>query len=120
MFAESLVTENPSPKPQKAVFVKEESDPGSVAAVTVNQNAVDFSCDDGYLRFSVLLFQETSRVRVTYFETQNVNADLQNGGIKYNVKTGLRRYLSEFRDNYVSQSDFLYKNAIRVKKALTG
>jgi len=120
MFAESLVIENPSPKPQESVFVKEESDPGSVAAVTVNQMQVDFSCDDGYLRFSVRLFQETSRVRVTYFETQNVNADLQNGGIGYNIKTGLRRYLSEFRDNYVSQSDFLYKNAIRVKKVLTG
>ena len=121
MFAESLVIENPTPKPREAVFMKEENDPGSVKAVTVNQNAIDFNCNDGYLRFSVRLFpKQTTQVRVAYFETQDVSADWQNGGIRYNVKTGLRRYLSEFRDNYVSQSDFLYKNAIRIKKALTG
>jgi len=46
------------------------------------------------------------------------NADWDNGGIGYKVKTRLRRHLSEFRDNYVSQSDFLYKNAIRIKQHL--
>ena len=119
MFAEGLVIENPTAKPQEAVCMKEEGDPGCVEAVTCNQNAIDFSCDEGYLRFRLRLVpREAARVRVTYFESQKVIADWENVGIGYEVKTHLRRYLSEFRDNYISQSDFLYNNANRIRRLL--
>ena len=121
MFAESLVIENPTAKTQEVVFMKEEGDPGFVEAVTCNQNAINFSRGEGYLRFRLRLFpKETARVSVTYFESRNVSADWENVGFGYKVKTHLRRYLSEFRDNYVSQNYFLYNNANRITRRLRG
>jgi hypothetical protein len=121
MFSESLVVENPTARPREVLFLKEESDLECVGAIMANQNPVDFNCDDGHLRFRIQLApKETVRVRVTYFENQNITADFENGGVAYKVRTGLRRYLSEFRDNYVSQSDFLYKKASWIKQHLRG
>ena len=121
IFAESLVIENPTAKTQEAVVMKEEGDLGFVEAVTCNQNAINFRRDEGYLRFRLRLFpKETARVSVTYFENRNVSVDWENVGFGCKIKTHLRRYLSEFRDNYVSQSDFLYKNATRIKQCLRG
>lgn len=64
--------------------------------------------------------KETARVRIRYFETQNTAADYEKADVAYKLKTRLRRYLSEFRDNYLSQSDFLYKNATWIRERLRG
>lgn len=119
MFAESLAVENPTVKPREILFRKRETDPECVGAVTVNQNPIDYDCDDGYLGFRFqLLPKETARVCVKYFGSQTVAANFEKDNIKSKVKTRLRRYLSEFRDNYVSQSDFLYKNATWIRERL--
>jgi hypothetical protein len=39
-------------------------------------------------------------------------------GVKYRAKAVLRRYLSEFRDNYLSQNELLQQGAVRIKSAL--
>jgi hypothetical protein len=119
MFSESQIIENPSVKPREVMFMKQESEPERVRAVTVNQNPIDYNCEDGYLRFRFpLLPKETAKVRVRYFE--NIAADCGKADIAYRLKTPLRRYLSEFRDNYLSQSDFLHKSATWISQRLKG
>lgn len=117
LFSESAVVENLTADPQDALFTKEESDPECVAAVTANQNPIDFHCENRYLRFRVrLLPQQTSRVRVRYVSGPNVVSVANVGGIAYQARARLRRYLSEFRDNYVSRSELLRATAATVKR----
>jgi hypothetical protein len=121
MFSESLSVENLRVDSREAVFIKDENDPHCVEAVTCNQNPVDFNCDGGYLTFRIRLMpKETAQVRVIYFGDQTVGAHRKHATIRYMVRTRLRRYLSEFRDNYVSQSDFLHKNATWIRARLRG
>jgi hypothetical protein len=120
MFSKSLVIENPTVSSREAVFMKEESDPDRVRAVTFNQTPIDFHCDGGYLRFRAqLLPKETAQVRVTYVESEDLAAQ---GGpdIVYKVRTRVRRHLCEFRDNYLSRSEFLSGNASRIRQRLRG
>jgi len=39
-------------------------------------------------------------------------------GVNYRAKAVLRRYLSEFRDNYLSRHAYLHQGALRIKEAL--
>ena len=117
MFAKNLVMENPSTESSEAVLMKEEGALDCVKAVMVNQTAIDFSYDGGYLQFRVKLYpKEVTEVRVIYFDKLDVAPSTD--GIAYSIKTRARRYLSEFRDNYLSQSDFLYESAARIKQLL--
>jgi hypothetical protein len=88
-----------------------------VKAVMVNQTAVDFSYDGGYLRWKVRLSPgETAHVRVVYLDKLDMGPT--NDGFAYSIKTMVRRYLSELRDNCLSQSEFLYESAAKIKQLL--
>lgn len=53
-------------------------------------------------------------------ENRYVDFDgLKNRGIKQRVKIAMRRYASEFRDNYLCKNDFLLNYAKQVKKAIS-
>jgi hypothetical protein len=115
MFAENLVMENPSKEPRESVFMKEEGDPDCVRAVTVNETAVDFDYDGRYLRWRVMLSpKEVALARVLYFDKLGLGPS--NEGIGYSIRVMVRRHLSELRDNYLSQSDFIYERAARIKQ----
>jgi hypothetical protein len=88
-----------------------------VEVVTSNENAVDFNCDDGRLQFHLRLFpKQAARVCVMYVESQKVGEKSENTSVGYKLRTCFRRYLSEFRDNYVSRSHFLSTNAARIRE----
>lgn len=115
MFAQGLRIEN-SGEPREYTFVKEE-DPDSVKTVAVNRDSVEFNCDRGFLCWNATLApSEIADVRILINERQDF--DLLGDGIGYNIKTGARRYLSEFRDNYLCQSNFLSQSAARVRGLL--
>jgi len=117
VFSKTTVVENSSADPWQALFIKQERNPECIEAVTVNQNAIDFNCDNRYLQFRVrLLPKQTTRVCVRYVSSQKGLAESNEGGIAYQAKARLRRYLSEFRDNYISQSEFLSATAARVRR----
>lgn len=116
MFSESAVIENLTTNPQEVVVIKQESDPRYIETVKVNQNPVEFSCENGYFQFCIrLLPKQTASVRVRYVSTQTGLAEGNDPGIAYQAKTRLRRYMCEFRDNYISQSEFLRTTAARVR-----
>lgn len=115
MFAESLVMENPSTEPRESVLIKKEGDPDCVRAVMVNQTPVDFTWEAGYLRWRVVLSpREKAQVRVLFLDKLDMDASY--GGLGYNMKAMVRRYLSEFRDQYLSQSDLVEKSTARIKR----
>lgn len=121
IFSSTLAMENPTAKLKEIVAMKKESDPGRVEAVTWNDRAIDFNCVDGHLRLNIqCLPEETGRIRIRYLESQTPSAGWGEDAIGYKLKTCLRRYLSEFRDNYVSQSDFLYRTATGIRHLLRG
>jgi len=117
MYAEHLVIENPSAEPREAVVMKQELDPDCVKAVTVNRETVEYVSEGDHLRFRLAMPPgKRIEVRIIYFD--NLELDPHSDGLAYRMKTRIRRRLSEFRDNYVSQSDFLYATAAKVKSLL--
>ena len=112
IYATSASIENVSDASREAVIMKTESDPDSVEAVLVNQMPVEHVSDGKVLRFKVPLpAHQTTHVRVLYFDHMEMKSGHQ--GFGYHAKTRLRRYLSEFRDNYLSHSDLLTRAAAR-------
>ena len=117
MYAEHLVIENPSTEPRETVVMKEERDPDCVKAVMVNQKTVDHVHEGDHLQFRLTMPPgERTEVRIIYFD--KLDLDLHDDGIAYSIRIGVRRHLSELRDNYVSQNDFLYATAAKFKRFL--
>jgi len=118
MFASSLVVENPDTEAGKTLVLKEDVDSDWVEAVWVNQTPVEFSVEGGYLRVPLTTVPgETTIVRVVYRNNLEVVQDRYSSGT--NIKVAAKRYLSEFRDNYLSRSDFLYQSANRLKHLMS-
>jgi len=88
-----------------------------VKAVTVNGTAVDYLHHRGALQFEALVAPNAAAdVRVLYFGSPNMPNCKD--GLNYRAKAVIRRYLSEFRDNYLSRNAHLQQGAIRIKEAL--
>jgi hypothetical protein len=114
MFANNLVVDNPDAEACRTLLQKEEGDPERVEAVLINQKAVQFSVDGGHLRFWLTTLPgERSDVRVVY--RNNSEALPHRAGAGANIKVAVKRYLSEFRDNYLSRNEFLYQSALALK-----
>jgi hypothetical protein len=117
MYGEKLIIENPSTEPRHALILKEEGDLDCVKAVLANQEPVDCASEGKNIRFNVTLGpKQTTQLQIIYFDKLGVNTN--HTGVGYDAKTRLRRYLSEFRDNYVSQSDLLILTAGRIRQHL--
>lgn len=117
MYAARLVIENPSAEPREAVVMKEERDPDCVKAVMVNETILDHVWEGDRLQFKLTMPPgQRAEVHIIYFD--KLDLDRRNDGVAYSIRTGARRHLSELRDNYVSQSDFLYATAAKFKRLL--
>lgn len=111
------VFSNASAHPLTVRILKEESDPDCVGAVTVNNCVVEWNWKDGYLWFTATIPPErTAEVRILYLDKLGEGSYPRTVG--YRVKTGLRRYLSETRDQYISQSNLMSKSVARVRQLL--
>lgn len=118
MFSEQLVLENQSVEPSEFVVMKHLDDSDSVSEVLINQKPADHSRQENQLRFKLTVPPgKKAEIQVTYFD--NLDLDPSSDRLIYRLKTRARRHLSEFRDNYVSQNDFLYATAARVKRFLS-
>jgi hypothetical protein len=101
MYGTLAMLANESSAPRETVFFREEGDPDCVKAVTVNCHPVDWTHRDGQLQFRTSVSaKSTADVRIEYADTLNLPSTVDGPG--HRVKTAVRRYLSEFRDNYVS------------------
>jgi hypothetical protein len=117
MFAGSLVVVNPEGEEREMLLLKEEGDSDCIQAVWVNQTPVDFSVEGRCLRFRLTVPPGgTVMVRVAYRDALEPIPDGDSS--ESSIKVAARRYLSEFRDNYLSRSDFLYQCATRLKRLM--
>ena len=117
MYGTHLIYRNAQESHYPVTFTKEESDSDCVQAVTVNGRPVDYLHQRGALRFEVMMPpNEVAEVRIVYSGSQNLPAC--EDGLNYRAKAVLRRYLSEFRDNYLSRNAHLQQGALRIKEAL--
>lgn len=117
MFAASSAVQNTDGEAHWVLLVKEEGDPDCVDAVWVNGTPVKFGVDDGCLQVCIMLRPgEKAVVRVVY--RNNLEAIANPDGGNARIRIAANRYLSEFRDNYLSHSDLLYRGAHRLKRRL--
>jgi hypothetical protein len=117
MYGNHMFAENPATEARTIEFIKEESDPDCLSAVMVNQETTRWICEGGYLRFSVTTQpKETAEIRVIYVDKLGKSSYPEDIG--YKVKTSLRRYLSETRDHYFSQSNSLNKSAVWMRRLI--
>ncbi len=111
------MVENPDAEARETLLLKEEGDADCVQAVWVNRTPVAFSVEDGYLQVRLTTLPgETDSVRIVYHNSLEAIPDRDSLATK--IKVAAKRYLSEFRDNYLSRSDFLYQSAYRLKRLM--
>jgi hypothetical protein len=121
MYGSNLIYANSHASNTGVTFIKEESDFECVKAVTVSGSPVDHVYNSGYLQFKVSVPpQESADVRIVYSGGYSGGQNLSSvqDGVKYRAKALLRRYLSEFRDNYLSRNPHLQQSALKIKEAL--
>jgi hypothetical protein len=113
MFANEMVFENRSKQPTTILVTKQETDAEAIKSVKCEQQETERSCQGGYLRFRAEVPPErTATIRVEYDDTLGEIPPRE--GLSYRLKVGVRRYLSEVRDDYICRSEFLNSCAARL------
>ena len=98
MYGREMLVENRSPRSKLFRVKCRESQPAAVAEIHVGPDPVLWDVDGQYLRFEVTLPPgESALLSVRH---ARINGADRKRRIHSALKTGLRRYLSEFRDNY--------------------
>jgi hypothetical protein len=117
MFAGSLTAENRDAELRRRLLLKEEADPDCVQAVWVNQTPVEFSFENGQMQaYTTTPPGATAVIRILYRNDLEPIPDRD--GARTKIKVAVKRYLSEFRDNYLSRNDFLCQSANRLKQLM--
>ena len=117
MYGSSLLYKNSEGAYEGTIFRKEEEDWQHVQGVTINGLSVDYMHNGGFLRFEGMIPpNESAEVRILYSAGPALASNEED--IHYRAKAVLRRYLSEFRDNYLSRHAYLHQGALRIKGAL--
>jgi hypothetical protein len=97
-----LRIENSSAKRKKFFVGKRETDSTLVHEILVGSKPVAWKFSDGRLAFEIKLNPgESATVRVKFHRLADSGTSAV--GLRYRLKTVLRRHLSELRDNYVTK-----------------
>jgi len=104
MFANQLVLE--LNRAATVHVIKRECNVESVRRVTVNNETVAWDRGPDDIRFSFEAFAGSSVEVAVHYCTATENVPIADS-LSYRIKCGLRRYLSEFRDDYVCRSILL-------------
>jgi len=100
MFANELILVNRSDRRKQFSLSKPESDSSCVRDLLVNNRRVDYDYDGNHLKLSITIkAKESVRVQIVY---RNVFEQMsKNFTIGYRFRSGMRRQLCDFRDNYL-------------------
>jgi hypothetical protein len=100
MYGNELRLDNRSPRSKRFVIRKREADQAAIGGVTIASRPVHWSGADNYVVFeTTLIAGEHAIIQVTYRDPGRNGKTKEK--LSYHVKTMMRRYLSEARDNYV-------------------
>lgn len=105
MYGNQVHIENPCDESRTIEFIKEENDPDFFQTVIANQQIARWSFQARSLRLNVTIPPRS------YVDLQTVYRDAFGQGVyphdlRYTLKTAVRRYLCEARDNYLAKSGF--------------
>lgn len=115
MFSNSIVISNASARGRKYVVLKKESQAGTVEKVTVNGSEKRFTPRDGMLQVEVFVGPHAGAVVDIVYRTPPCPERKQEP-VTAPLRVTARRLVSEFRDNYLSRSDFLLSGFNRIKR----
>lgn len=105
MFGKELCLENRGDEKKYFCIRKLESAPGQIKEVCVGNQSVDWATIPGGVAFQTELEPGQSQIiRIVFREFSENSFDGEN--LSYHFKVMLRRYLCEFRDNYVMGKSF--------------
>jgi hypothetical protein len=117
MFASQMVLDNERNRVMTVHVSKRECNAAAVRLVTVNRQRIAWHQDVKEIRFSFdVPAGESVQVAVEYVGSPADNLPTETVG--YRIKCGLRRRLSEFRDDYVCRSVFLSRCAAKLRRCL--
>jgi hypothetical protein len=107
MYAGELRVKNYSEQRQRYMIRRCESEPSDIKDIRAGSRQLNWSFSDGYVRFELELEsdQETT-VRIQFHDL--IGKSVRRENLSYRVKTRLRRYLSEARDNYIVKNNFAF------------
>jgi hypothetical protein len=105
IFGNEVRLENNSNAEKTFRCRKQESDPAAIKDIRAAPQPVNWSPRDGHVYFDVKLQPgRTQTVAITYAEPADTAFAGEN--LKYRLKAMVRRYLCEFRDNYMMRKSF--------------
>jgi hypothetical protein len=101
MYGTELRVENRSERPKRFLIRRRECDPSSIREIRNGSGPIAWSFVNGQVSFEIELGSGQSKtVRIRFHEPAGNKRNGDN--LPYRLKTMLRRYLSEMRDNYVT------------------
>lgn len=115
LYGNHAIVKNTGHKETRFSFVKKELDANSIRGVITNGELTLWTCQGGYIRFEKIVSPgQIVEIQIIYVE--NSNDGPYPSSIRYEMKIRLRRYLSELRDNYVSQHSVLHGGVTRLTR----
>jgi len=98
---------NAGAQTQKYLLLRRQTAHGSLPSVTLDQREWSCEQEDGYLKIQLSLDAgQTADIRVLSMPSDSNKMPRRRTGI-HDVRVGVRRFLSEFRDNHVETSRIL-------------
>ena len=100
MYGAELRIENRSEQPMRFLIRKREPDSSGIKEVCTGAREIAWNSVEGGIRFEIQL--NPGEHRTIELRFHGLNGDVRSAeSLSYKVKTMVRRYLSEFRDNYI-------------------
>jgi hypothetical protein len=115
IFTNYQIIYNPGPIARRYIILKHEGKEVPIKHIFVDDTKYPVDITDNHMRLCVdIPPQKAVVVTIDYSNRHEYHREAQN--FKRNAKVYLRRYLSEFRDNYLCRHDQLLSLVQRVKK----
>ncbi len=104
---------------EEVTVVRRAADNHKISRVELDDRSVDFSLEDGFLKFN--LEPPTNRtVSVSIVPAENPAVQVAEDSVGEKARVAMRRYMCEFRDNYLAKSETLSRYARCVARPLRG
>jgi hypothetical protein len=117
IFANYQVISNKDTVKKQYIIRKHEDGVVPIKKVSVDGNDYPYEIEDGYLSICIDISPENSREISIIYKNMHIY-EREDRSLRNDIKVSMRRYLSEFRDNYMSRNEVLLKSLYRVKKRL--
>lgn len=122
MYGSELRLENRSEQQRRFCITKRELDASAVKEVYDGSRPIPWTFSEGRICFEIKLAAgRSTTIGITFHDYSGAVRCQEN--LSYKLKTMLRRYLSETRDNYVAAKQNLFpwamRNSLRTRKSIT-